>query len=72
MLRALGIRDFVIIARVELELGAGFTVLSGETGAGKSMLVDALELLVGGRGDAALERGIWVKAGLGSGIVMPT
>ena len=56
MLRALGIRDFVIIERVELELGAGFTVLSGETGAGKSMLVDALELLVGGRGDAALVR----------------
>ncbi len=56
MLRALDIRDFVIIGRVELELGAGFTVLTGETGAGKSMLVDALELLVGGRGDAALVR----------------
>jgi DNA repair protein RecN (Recombination protein N) len=56
MLRALGIRDFVIVERVELELGAGFTVLTGETGAGKSMLVDALELLVGGRADAALVR----------------
>jgi DNA repair protein RecN (Recombination protein N) len=56
MLRALGIRDFVIVERVELETGAGFTVLSGETGAGKSILVDALELLVGGRGDAALVR----------------
>ena len=56
MLRALGIRDFVIVERVELETGAGFTVLSGETGAGKSILVDALELLVGGRGDADVVR----------------
>jgi DNA repair protein RecN (Recombination protein N) len=56
MLRALGIRDFVIVERVELETGAGFSVLSGETGAGKSILIDALELLVGGRGDAALVR----------------
>jgi len=56
MLRALSIRDFVIVERAELETGAGFTVLSGETGAGKSILVDALELLVGGRGDAALVR----------------
>ena len=56
MLRALGIRDFVIVERVELETGPGFTVLSGETGAGKSILVDALELLVGGRGDASVVR----------------
>jgi DNA repair protein RecN (Recombination protein N) len=56
MLRALGIRDFVIVERVELETGAGFTVLSGETGAGKSILVDAIELLVGGRGDASVVR----------------
>jgi len=60
MLRALGIRDFVIVDRVELELGtsagAGFTVLTGETGAGKSILVDAIELLVGGRADASLVR----------------
>ena len=56
MLRALGIRDFVIVERVELETDAGFTVLTGETGAGKSILVDAIELLVGGRGDAALVR----------------
>jgi DNA repair protein RecN (Recombination protein N) len=56
MLRALAIRDFVIVERAELETGAGFTVLSGETGAGKSILIDALELLVGGRGDASLVR----------------
>ena len=57
MLRALGIRDFVIVQRVEIELGPGFTVLSGETGAGKSILVDAIELLMGGRADAATVRG---------------
>ena len=56
MLRALGIRDFVIVERVELETGPGFTVLTGETGAGKSILVDAIELLVGGRGDASVVR----------------
>jgi DNA repair protein RecN (Recombination protein N) len=56
VLRALAIRDFVIVERAELETGAGFTVLSGETGAGKSILIDALELLVGGRGDASLIR----------------
>jgi DNA repair protein RecN (Recombination protein N) len=56
MLRALDIRDFVIIERVSLELGAGFNVLTGETGAGKSILVDAIELLVGGRADATVVR----------------
>ena len=56
MLRALSIRDFVIVERAELEVGTGFTVLTGETGAGKSILVDAIELLVGGRGDASLVR----------------
>ena len=56
MLRALDVRDFAIVERVGLELGAGFTVLTGETGAGKSILVDAIELLVGGRGDSAAVR----------------
>jgi DNA repair protein RecN (Recombination protein N) len=56
MLRALELRDFVIVDQVSLETGAGFTVLTGETGAGKSMLIDALELLVGGKGDASLVR----------------
>jgi DNA repair protein RecN (Recombination protein N) len=56
MLRALELRDFVIVERVSLELSAGFTALTGETGAGKSILVDAIELLVGGRGDAAVVR----------------
>ena len=56
MLRALEIRDFVLIDAVSLELGAGFSVLTGETGAGKSILVDAIELLVGGRADAEVVR----------------
>jgi DNA repair protein RecN (Recombination protein N) len=56
MLRALAIRDFVIAERIELETGAGFGVLTGETGAGKSILVDAIELLVGARYTTAVVR----------------
>jgi len=56
VLRALEISDFVIVERVSLEPAAGFNVLTGETGAGKSILVDAIELLVGGRADAAVVR----------------
>jgi len=56
MLRALEVRDFVLIEHASLELAAGFSALTGETGAGKSILVDAIELLVGGRGDAAFVR----------------
>jgi DNA repair protein RecN (Recombination protein N) len=56
MLRALSIRDYVIVERLELELGAGFTALTGETGAGKSILVDALQLALGHRADAGVVR----------------
>ena len=56
MLRSLSIRDFVIVERMDLEFAPGFTVLSGETGAGKSILVDALALLLGERGDALAVR----------------
>jgi len=56
VLRALEVRDFVLIDHASLELGEGFSVLTGETGAGKSILVDAIELLVGGRADAAVVR----------------
>ena len=56
MLRALEVKDLVIVERVSLELASGFSVLTGETGAGKSILIDAIELLVGGRGDAAVVR----------------
>jgi DNA repair protein RecN (Recombination protein N) len=56
MLRALEVANLVLIEKVSLECAGGFTVLTGETGAGKSILVDAIELLVGGRGDAGLVR----------------
>ncbi|MFI4914254.1 MAG: DNA repair protein RecN [Steroidobacterales bacterium] len=56
MLRHLQIRDFAIIDAIELELGPGLTVLTGETGAGKSIIVDALELLAGGRAGADVVR----------------
>ncbi len=51
MLRSLSIRDFVIVDRLDLEFGAGFTALTGETGAGKSILIDALMLALGERAD---------------------
>jgi DNA repair protein RecN (Recombination protein N) len=56
MLRRLTLRDVVLVSQLELELDAGFSVLTGETGAGKSILIDALQLALGGRGDAGLVR----------------
>ena len=56
MLTHLQIRDFAIIDAVELELRVGLTVLTGETGAGKSIIVDALQLLAGGRAGAEVVR----------------
>jgi DNA repair protein RecN (Recombination protein N) len=56
MLRTLTIRDFVIVDAIELEFSSGFTVFTGETGAGKSILIDALQLALGGRGDASMVR----------------
>jgi DNA repair protein RecN (Recombination protein N) len=56
MLRRLALRDFIIVPALEVEFGAGFTVLTGETGAGKSILIDALQLALGGRGDVGVVR----------------
>ena len=55
-LRRITLRDFVIVQALELELGLGFTVLTGETGAGKSILIDALQLALGSRSDAGMVR----------------
>jgi len=56
MLRRLSLRDFVIVTELEVEFDGGFTVLTGETGAGKSILIDALQLALGSRGDAGVVR----------------
>lgn len=55
-LRRITLRDFVIVRELELDLSGGFTVLTGETGAGKSILVDALQLALGARAEAAVVR----------------
>lgn len=56
MLSRLSIRDIVLIERLDIEFSPGLAVLTGETGAGKSILLDAFALALGGRGDAALVR----------------
>ncbi|MBK6637806.1 MAG: DNA repair protein RecN [Rhodocyclaceae bacterium] len=56
MLQRLEIRDFVIVDRLDLEFSEGFGALTGETGAGKSILIDALSLALGGRADASVVR----------------
>ena len=55
-LRRIALRDFVIVRALELDLSTGFTVLTGETGAGKSILIDALQLALGNRADAGAVR----------------
>ena len=56
MLTALSIRDIVLIEKLDITLEDGLTVLTGETGAGKSILLDALGLALGARGDLSLVR----------------
>jgi DNA repair protein RecN (Recombination protein N) len=66
MLHELHIRNFAIIDDLTLKLGDGFIVLTGETGAGKSILIDAAELVLGGRADSTVvradEAGAWIEA----------
>ena len=56
MLSRLSIRDVVLIDQLDLEFSPGLTILTGETGAGKSILLDALSLALGARGDGGLVR----------------
>ncbi|MFQ3623595.1 MAG: AAA family ATPase, partial [Acetobacteraceae bacterium] len=65
MLVALSIRDVVLIDRLDLRLGPGLTALTGETGAGKSILLDSLGLALGGRSEAGL-----VRAGAAQAVVV--
>lgn len=55
-LKRITLRDFVIVRELDLELDGGFSVLTGETGAGKSILIDALQLALGSRADAGTVR----------------
>lgn len=55
-LKRIVLRDFVIVSELELDLEGGFTVLTGETGAGKSILIDALQLVTGARADTGIIR----------------
>jgi len=55
-LQRISLRDFVIVRQLELDVANGFSVLSGETGAGKSILIDALQLVLGARADAGVVR----------------
>ena len=56
MLQSLSIRDFVIVSQLDLEFSSGYTVLTGETGAGKSILIDALSLALGARAEGGVTR----------------
>ena len=55
-LKRISLRDFVIVRELELDLDQGFSVLTGETGAGKSILIDALQLVLGARAESSVIR----------------
>ncbi len=71
MLRRLSLRDVVLVTELELEFGHGFTVLTGETGAGKSILIDALQFALGARADASLVREAAARAEVSAEFELP-
>jgi DNA repair protein RecN (Recombination protein N) len=71
MLTSLAIRDIVLVETLDLEVRDGLTVLTGETGAGKSIILDALGLALGGRGDAGLVRSGAKQAAAAAEFVTP-
>ena len=71
MLKRIALQDFVIVHALDLDIGVGFSVLTGETGAGKSILIDALQLALGSRGDAALVREGAVRAEIAAEFDLP-
>jgi DNA repair protein RecN (Recombination protein N) len=72
MLKQLAIRDVVLVDRLELEFEAGLCALTGETGAGKSILLDALGLALGARADSGLVRAGQEQASVSAEIALPT
>ena len=71
-LRRIALRDFVIVRELELDLAEGFSVLTGETGAGKSILVDALQLALGARAEATVVREGASRAEIGAEFDLPS
>jgi DNA repair protein RecN (Recombination protein N) len=71
MLTALSIRDIVLIEKLDLALDNGLTILTGETGAGKSILLDSLGLALGARGDSSLVRSGQVKGSVTAAFSLP-
>jgi energy-coupling factor transporter ATP-binding protein EcfA2 len=67
-LKRISLRDFVIVRELELDLDQGFSVLTGETGAGKSILIDALQLVLGARAESSV---IWTPGWMRQGLNQP-
>jgi DNA repair protein RecN (Recombination protein N) len=72
MLQRIALTDFVIVESLDLDLHSGFAVLTGETGAGKSILIDALQLLLGSRADTSVIREGATKTELAAEFDCPT